>query len=516
MDTNGTSVQAEGLQVLKGLVTAVEALTHDTSFKYALAVVEEGAQLRKQIDSQQAEVEKLAKREKDLIAIKETAYQEMFEVNEKEKLKNAEARKNIGILEAKIHENEQIIAELKKTKAGLESEVKEANRICDEEKKKLNQANEDFTKLQKVGKEKEKLIEDLKTDGSKLKRAYESLKTKSKALEADKARVDEEIKQKSLRLQKLEGYAGQLNDDSETVLCDKMDDLWDFCTNAILVHLRKDIPEDRLQDPQAMRKLKTPGIIHHQVPLPASNTNVAKKMRLAIFMGLLARELVENIFQPLYITPGESEILSILHGLAEKDPEKESYCRAILLAMSPEKQNTMLKERKKTFLQNVGSYVYDLLPGMQYDELRQSLKVVLDRACETWRFFQYSRNRYEPDFNLLEWGDEECEAFPFEDNLSLTREEQETDSHADEAVLAIFPRICRLGNGEPKSVKLGTVLTIYQCSAADRECREKEPSSPRAARAIFDRQRTRGMSISLGGASDQKASFLGNGAQASK
>lgn len=264
-----------------------------------------------------------------------------------------------------------------------------------------------------------------------------------------------------------------------------------------------------------MRKLKTPSIMPHQVPLPPSNTNAAKEMRLAVFMGLLARELADNIFQPIYISPSESDILNILRELAVKDPKKESYCRAILLAMSPEKQNTVLKERKKTLLQNVGSYLYDLLPGAQYDELRQSLEIVVERACETWRFFQYSRNRYEPDFDLPEWGDEEWEAFPFTDNSNLSQE-QGTNGDADEAVLTIFPRLCRLGNGEPKPVNFGTVLTKYQCSGADREWRRKEPSSPRAARANFDRQRTRGMAISLGGSPDQNGSFLGEGNQASK
>lgn len=265
-----------------------------------------------------------------------------------------------------------------------------------------------------------------------------------------------------------------------------------------------------------MRKLKTPGIIMpHQVPLPPTNTNAAKEMRLAVFMGLLARELADNIFQPLYLSPSESDILDILRELAVKDPKKESYCRAILLAMSPERQNAVLKERKKTFLQNVGSYLYDLLPGAQYDELRQSLEIVVERASETWRFFQYCKNRYEPDFDLPEWGDEEWEAFPFTDSSNLS-EEQSSNGDADEAVLTIFPRLRRLENGEPKPVNFSTVLTKFQCSGADREWRRKEPSNSRAARANFERQRTRGMSISLGGSSDQNGSFLGDGKQASK
>lgn len=218
MDTNSTSLQADGLQVLKSLVTAVEALTHDTSFKFASAVVEEGARLRKQIGSQQAEVTRLTGREKELEAIKETAYREMFDVNEQEKLKNANARKEIGMLKAKIQENEQITAELKRKTDALEKKVKEVQHVYDEEKEKVIQAGEGITKLQKMLKDKEKQIDELKSAGSKVKRAYEDVQTKYRDLETDKSRIEEEIKQKSSRLSELEGYAVEFNTDPETVL----------------------------------------------------------------------------------------------------------------------------------------------------------------------------------------------------------------------------------------------------------------------------------------------------------
>jgi hypothetical protein len=252
----------------------------------------------------------------------------------------------------------------------------------------------------------------------------------------------------------------------------------------------------------------------HQVPLPPSNTNAAKEMRLAVFLGLLARELVELIFQPCYISLNELDIRNVLLEVAMTDSKKESYYRAILLAMGSNKQKTVLEERKKTFLQNVEANLSDLLPEAQYTELRQILEVVVEKACETWKFFQYSRNRYELDFDLLEWGGD-WDPFPFQSSSNLGQE-QSPNGDADEPVLAIFPRICRVGNGEFKPLNFGTVLTRYQCADADRELRKKEPSNPRAARAISDRQRTRGISISLGGPSTQNGSFLGDANQASK
>lgn len=218
MDTNSIDIQNNGVQALKALVTAVKSLTHDTSFQYASAVVEEDARLRKQIESQSAEVTRLTGREKELEVIKETTYREMFDVNEQERLKNAGACKEIEMLNAKIQENEQIIAELKEKTDALEKKVQDVQRVYDKEKEKVIQTNEDITEFQKIIKDKEKLVDELKSGGSKLKRAYENLQMKHKDLETDKSRIEQEIKQKSSRLSELEGYAVEFNDDTEAVL----------------------------------------------------------------------------------------------------------------------------------------------------------------------------------------------------------------------------------------------------------------------------------------------------------
>lgn len=234
-------------------------------------------------------------------------------------------------------------------------------------------------------------------------------------------------------------------------------------------------------------------------------------MRLAVFMAILARELCENIFQPCYIFPTEIDSRDMLVKLARKDPEKESFSRAVLLAISPEEQNALLEERKKTFLHSVGSYWFDLLPSPQYEELRHGLQLVVDRACETWGFIQYSRNRYIPDLEVLDWGDGEWEPFPFGNNSSGTSQEQSIESDSDELVLAIFPRLCRVGSEGYKLVNYGTALTKSQCSDAERESKKKDPSSPRMMRANSDRPRARNMSISFGRSTDQNGSFLGGG-----
>lgn len=252
---------------------------------------------------------------------------------------------------------------------------------------------------------------------------------------------------------------------------------------------------------QAWKKLRMPSNMSHQVPLPQSNSNAAKEMRLVVFLAILARELNEQIFQPFYISQNENDTREILLDLAMKDAKKESFCRAILLDINPEKQNLILEERKKIVIWNAGSYFLDLLSSARYEGFRRSLEDVVERACEMWKAFRYSEKRYEPDFDPTE---EEWEPFPFANS------EKFSQGHIDtgETVLTVYPRICRVISEECKTLHFATVLTRSQCIDAELEMRKREPSSPKSNRAIPERQRTRGLSISLSSATNQNGSFL--------
>lgn len=244
-----------------------------------------------------------------------------------------------------------------------------------------------------------------------------------------------------------------------------------------------------------------PSNMSHQVPLPQSNSKAAKEMRLVVFLAILARELNEHIFQPSYISQNENDTREILLDLAMKDAKKESFCRAMLLAINPEKQNMILEERKKIVIWNAGSYFLDLLSSARYEGFRRSLEDVVERACEMWKAFQYSKKRYEPDFDPIE---EEWEPFPFANSENISQGHIDTG----ETVLTIYPRICRVGSEECKTLHFATVLTRSQCIDAELEQRKREPSSPKSTRAIPERQRTRGLSISLSNATNQNGSFL--------
>lgn len=78
---------ADNFQALKSLVKAVDSLAQDSSYKYAFALLEDNAQMRKQINLQNKESAKLSEKIKEIEAVKEAAYKEMFDVNVKKKTK---------------------------------------------------------------------------------------------------------------------------------------------------------------------------------------------------------------------------------------------------------------------------------------------------------------------------------------------------------------------------------------------------------------------------------------------
>jgi hypothetical protein len=60
-----------------------------------------------------------------------------------------------------------------------------------------------------------------------------------------------------------------------------------------------------------------------------------------------------------------------------KDHKKESFCRAMLLSIDPERQLTNLEERKKAVVRNMRACILDLLSPAQFHEVRMSLENIV-------------------------------------------------------------------------------------------------------------------------------------------
>lgn len=229
-------------------------------------------------------------------------------------------------------------------------------------------------------------------------------------------------------------------------------------------------------------------------------------MRTVVILAILAREIDTNLFQPTYILPEDSQIRQVLANLAANDNEKESFCRSLLLSIDPDSQAKYRDSRIQTVIRNTSTCLFDLLPETKHDELRLALKRIVQKAVDVWTPIQKTKRRYEPDFDPLQWEDDESVPFAFPDDGEV--ESQAINGVVDDNLLTVFPRISQVdGNGRSPCTFAVQVRRLQRpCLAAEQELIQ-EPSSPTIGRMSSARSRRK--SITPGSPNQPKGNFLG-------
>lgn len=246
-----------------------------------------------------------------------------------------------------------------------------------------------------------------------------------------------------------------------------------------------------MQNPRAWDVFKKrSNELQHSVPLPLSNSNAAKQMRLVIILAILAREIDKHIFQSTYLLSEDSQIRELLARTAVHASEKESFCRSILLSIDPDAHVKSRDTRVQTVVRNVSSALFDLLPENRFQEFRGSLDKVAREAAGVWEPFQRSKKRYEPDFEPLQWGDGEWDPFMFPGD----GEDQMLEGFPDSNLLTVFPRISIIDdNGRSPCTVVMQVRRVSRiCVSAEQEFGQ-QIASPPVKRVASARSRRRSM-----------------------
>lgn len=280
--------------------------------------------------------------------------------------------------------------------------------------------------------------------------------------------------------------------------------LWDYAATELSPHLDKDLSKEVLQNNAAWEKLrrKTELNLRHHVRLSPSNSPAAKRMRLAVFLAALSREINKHIFQPTYIFPQDDQLRNVLNQLAETDHEKESFCRSLLVSINHEAQMKELQSRIQFIAATVTSYLSDFLPENRFLELRVSVENVLKRAADVWSPIQRAVLRYEPDFEPTRWKDYDWEPFglPNQD----PSEYELVPGVAQDVLLTVFPRISLVKDGgrSPWNFVVHLVKAQKMCTDAEKEM-VQTPASPAVGRRASNRPRRRSTAPQMNGASGQ-------------
>ena len=257
----------------------------------------------------------------------------------------------------------------------------------------------------------------------------------------------------------------------------------------------------------------------HQIPLPHSNSNVAKDMRVATILGVLARLIDNYIFQPAYQLEFDSGFRQLSLRQAAVDPKKERYTRGIILSMFSGEQESRGKERIDWVMDDLfrEAGVRAFLANDAVVPFEVELENFLMQAQGTWRSVQYSEERLEPSFHYSHDTDLDWDNFEVQVGAKGAKANGANSSNGTNGVngkkgnqpvlsvtgdgiedepFVIFPRVYVMGT-EPEPINSGTVLRKTQLRAAAQEIREISSHTP-FAQAASTRHRakpTRSMSM---------------------
>ncbi|OAQ71919.1 hypothetical protein VFPPC_12037 [Pochonia chlamydosporia 170] len=250
-----------------------------------------------------------------------------------------------------------------------------------------------------------RLVKKTKADETELNRLDAISQERNDILDQerrDKAKLQREVNE---TLKQLETRTNELSDaTSSLTICETLAGMFDAALDFFQRKLGHDLDADVL----ARSNSQTFALNAPPIPLPASNTEDAKRMRVVAGLMVYGKALVNNVFRPTYNTQSH-QLDEVLHLTAAQNPSQETFIRAVLLKAAPEKQQQNRESCVELAVQEV-LVVVD--PWIQNKlEFRSELKHICDRASTAWAQVQLLESRVRPDFHFQH--PEEWKALPF-------------------------------------------------------------------------------------------------------
>ncbi|KAI3050741.1 hypothetical protein CBS147353_11627 [Aspergillus niger] len=436
--------QAPDVQAFFGFFAQLKDLSPTVGFNMILTVHDENMTLRSHLKSKEEQVIDLEKKIRDCDSKKETAINEMFLMNEKERRCHQDTQSRVQELQKTLQEKDDLINAQNAALETKETQIRKAKAEFRKQTEALVQVQQEISVLQGNLRAKDTIIDQLKAAESGLKHSLSTTKENAKALEEKNSNLQQLLDNTRARLNTIEGFASGFYEGDEGSLIDDFTGLWHFAKTELYSQFKVDFTTEAISNGSAWTNLKRCDLVrNHHIPLPCSNTPPAKQIRLAIILAILAREIDRYIFQPCYIIPEDARIRKILGDLAMTDSEKESFCRSVLQSINTQAQEKALSSTIQTVVSRVLSYFDDLLTEAQRTSMRSSLEKIVRKAAGVWQPIRRAKRRYEPDFEQP-GPDEYWLPFTLDDN---SRPEAQTAQNTqDENALTIFPRLSVIEN----------------------------------------------------------------------
>lgn len=148
------------------------------------------------------------------------------------------------------------------------------------------------------------------------------------------------------------------------------------------------------------------------IPIPSSNSPIAKQMRVAAVISMLAHELCNSIFQPTYLLREASGLNQVLNALARHDPDLESHLRAVLLCATntiKDVDDPIGRAWGEVATSSVYPRLSKLIPEAKRMPFHSDLQAFFTKACNHWTTIQHLDDRIVPELGSSREAKRRCE-----------------------------------------------------------------------------------------------------------
>lgn len=240
----------------------------------------------------------------------------------------------------------------------------------------------------------------------------------------------------------------------------------------------KTFPQDSLSDPIRWQALEGHIRVVRIVPIPKSNTPIAKHMRMSATLAVIGSVLEETIFQPTYIYPDFAPLRDTMRTLAANDEMHSLFLRSVLLKL--QRLDGTIQSDKEAIIAAAVKQVKQVLAPIftgqesELQELREALTKFFKFACQVGYELQRLNRRVNilyDDRHLMCEGDE-YKTIPFHNlphDLVFHTDDSEDYEAAREADMLATPRP---GHRRAASSNCFTKLIWPSFYLSDKDCSE--------------------------------------------
>ncbi|EFQ29579.1 hypothetical protein CGRA01v4_14857 [Colletotrichum graminicola] len=368
--------RTESVQLVESCVKLFQALSTDSSFGQFQTLVLENEQLRNKATDVK------------------TAYDVNLQTLTGLQSEVAVERGRTAAKASQLEAANNTVAELKKKIELTETALKE-------KETQLKADAEGISKLQGELKKREAKTTQLENALKATNSAVAEAKKCEQKVQGELKTLKAELDERDARLSKLDRFVVKLEPALSDATRGQLGAIFKDSFSLMRKYMGIDLAEEVLSNPtrwNEMRKhLATRGIYS-----PLTNSSVAKKMRVAASLAILATELREHVFQPTYLL-GDDELAGLLNGLGltTSELEKGAHLRSVLLNLCPPQHEQHASERAKKASNNVVKCVGPLLlHESKQNEFASALHKICQDASRCWESVQRLANRVDPVSDL--------------------------------------------------------------------------------------------------------------------